>query len=138
MIVPPGHNSDEQAARFVAGLVQIARETGIHVHLVGHIRKPEDARRLSRYDWRGTGACADMVHNVLIVQGNAKKRGAEERGDSTYDKDPDTSLIVDKQRNGASCAPIGLWWWDKSLSWAESGLDRPRRDDDPQLFGEER
>lgn len=132
MIVPPGRNSDEEAARLVARLVQIARETGIHVHLVGHIRKPEDDRRLTRYDWRGTGACPDMVHNVLIVQANAKKLRSEERGEIAKD-DPDTYLIVDKQRNGAHCPPFLLWFWQRSLSWCESPMDRPEPIDLDQL-----
>jgi twinkle protein len=124
MIVPPGRNSDEEAARFTALLVQVARETGVHIHLVGHIRKPEDDRRLTRYDWRGTGACPDMVHNVLIVQGNGKKRRSEERGEPARD-DPDHYLIVDKQRNGAHCPPFLLWFWQRSLSWCESPADSP-------------
>ena len=126
MVVPPGRNSDEDAARFVAGLVQIGRETGIHIHIVGHIRKPDDDKRLSRYDWRGTGACSDMVHNVFIVQSNSKKRKANEQGKGyEFDKEPDHYVRVDKQRNGEYQGDIGLWWRYKSLNWSESGFEQP-------------
>jgi twinkle protein len=127
MIVPPGRNSDEEAARFVAGLVQIGRETGIHIHIVGHVRKPDDDRRLTRYDWRGTGACSDMVHNVCIVQRNQKKKRAEEEGDfGTHEKEPDHFLVIDKQRNGSFDGRLGLWWRPHCLMWGESGLDHPQ------------
>ena len=125
LIVPPGHTSDESAAVFVRGLMQIARDTGCHVHLVGHIRKPEEGRRLNRYDWRGTGACPDMVHNVLIVQANEKKRRLAEKGDYSKAEEADVFIDVDKQRNGEFHGRMHFWWRPSVLRLVEYGTDQP-------------
>jgi twinkle protein len=116
LIVPPGRNTDEAAVIFVRNLVEIARDTGCHVHLVGHIRKPDAVHGPpTRYDWRGSGACADLVHNVLIVYGNDKKRMAEEKGDPKHGGEPDVTIAVDKQRNGEYRGRIGFWWRPAAL-----------------------
>jgi twinkle protein len=124
MICPPSRENDEKSSRFVADLVRIARETGCHIHLVGHIRKPDDDRRLTRYDWRGTGATVDMVHNVVIVQRNMKKARAEEEG--VFSDDPDCWLIVDKQRNAEFTGKFGFWFRSPSLRLVESLVDHPQ------------
>src|SRR6266436_326433 len=129
LIVPPGRNTDESSAIFVRGLVEVARDTECHVHLVGHVRKPEEERFLNRYDWRGTGACPDMVHNVIILQANEKKRRATERGDFSKAKDPDIWMTVDKQRSGEYHGRMGFWWRPTALQLVEYGGDEPKRFD---------
>jgi twinkle protein len=126
LIVPPGRNTDEDSAIFVRSLVEVARDTGTHIHLVGHIRKPErDDRMLNRYDWRGTGACADMVSNVLIVQSNEKKRRKAANGDFSMADKPDVFVTVDKQRNGEFHGQFGFWWRPAALQLVEYGSDEP-------------
>ena len=115
LIVPPGRNTDESSAVFVRQLVEVARATNCHIHLVGHVRKPEFDRPPSRYDWRGTGACPDMVQNVIIVYANEKKRRAEEKNDPKYASEPDVYLNVDKQRNGEYQGRMGFWWRPAAL-----------------------
>jgi len=129
LIVPPGRNTDESSATFVRGLVEVARDTGCHIHLVGHVRKPEQDRSLNRYDWRGTGACADMVHNVVIVQANEKKRARVDRGDFSMADKPDVFLTIDKQRNGEYHGKLGFWWRAAALQLVEYGTDEPKRFD---------
>lgn len=130
LIVPPGRNTDESSAVFVRGLVDVARATGAHIHLVGHVRKP-DAKQpfLNRYDWRGTGACADMVHNVVIVQSNEKKRRGAEEGDSSMGAEADVFVIVDKQRSAAFHGRLGFWWRPDSLQLVANWGDDPMRFD---------
>lgn len=130
LIVPPGRNTDESSAVFVRGLIAVARDIGCHIHLIGHVRKP-DAKQLylNRYDWRGTGACADMVHNVLIVQINEKKRRKIEEGDFSMADKPDVFIIVDKQRNGEYHGRLGFWWRGEALQLVEFGGDEPARFD---------
>jgi len=129
LIVPPGRNTDESSAVFVRGLVEVARDTGCHIHLVGHVRKPEEDRFLNRYDWRGTGACPDMVHNVVILQANEKKRRAVDRGDFCRAAEPDVFMTIDKQRNGEYHGRMGFWWRAAALQLVEYGADEARRFD---------
>lgn len=129
LIVPPGRNTDEVSAVFVRGLVEVARDTGCHIHLVGHVRKPDEERLLNRYDWRGTGACPDMVHNVIVIQANEKKRRAIERGDFSKSADGDVFITVDKQRNGEFHGRMPFWWRPAALQLVEYGNDAPARFD---------
>lgn len=127
LIVPPGRTSDELSAVFVQALVKIARDAQCHIHLVAHVRKPMDPRvMLTRYDWRGSGACPDMVHNVVIVQANEKKRAALEKGEQDQASNPDAYLIVDKQRNGEYHGRMGFWWRPASLqlvaNWGDESV----------------
>jgi twinkle protein len=125
LIVPPGRNTDESSAVFVRGLVAVARETSCHIHLVGHVRKPEEDRLLNRYDWRGTGACADMVHNVIVIQANERKRRAAEREDFSKSHEGDVFITVDKQRNGEFHGRMPFWWRPSALRLVEYGSDQP-------------
>ena len=128
MIVPPGRTSDEIGARFVAGLKLAAREDGCHIHLVGHIRKPDDFKHLTRYDWRGTGAAPDVVDNVAIVQRNDLKyrKGRVVEG---AENDPDAFIAIDKYRSirgSSSRVPFGFWFYDVSKRLAENGNEPPQ------------
>jgi twinkle protein len=120
MVVPPGKDADEKGARFVAGLYQIGRDTGAHIHLICHVRKPEDVKKqLSRYDIRGTGAAPDQVDNVVMLQLNETK---EENN-----TEPDIYMTIDKQRHGAHRGRMGFWFYERSLRLAESGINPPER-----------
>jgi twinkle protein len=136
LIVPPGRDTDESSAVFVRSLVEVARDTGAHIHLVGHVRKPErDDRMLNRYDWRGTGACADMVSNVIIVQSNEKKRRKIAAGDFSLTGKPDVFVTVDKQRNGEFHGQFGFWWRPAALQLVEHGDEDPKAIDPFDLTG---
>lgn len=123
IVVPPSRSSDEQSANFVRGLVEIARETQAHIHLVAHVRKPEEDRLLTRYDWRGTGACSDMVHNVIILQANERKRRAADKGDFSRAAEGDVLMTVDKQRNGEFHGRWPFWWRPAALQLVQYGND---------------
>lgn len=123
LVVPPGRDGDEASARFVAGLYQVGRDTGAHVHLICHVRKPDDDRRvMNRYDIRGTGAATDMVDNVVMLQTNEIKRAAGERGEA-QPSDPDLWMTVDKQRHGGYRGRMGFWTHETSLQLIGSGIE---------------
>lgn len=117
MTVPPGRNSDEQAARFIAGLYQVGRDTGAHIHLIAHVRKPPDEGFLNRYDVRGTGAAVDQVDNVVLIQ-----RGAENKKDD----DADLYLTVDKQRHASWRGRIQFWIHETTARLMQTGADYPK------------
>ena len=113
VICPPGRNNEEEATRFVGGLLTTVRDHGCHVHLVCHVRKPTDFRFLNRHDLRGTGAVADVVDNVFIVQRNDQKARAAEGSPEAAHSNPDVFFIPDKERSHLASGdrrPVGFWW----------------------------
>lgn len=96
---------------FVDELTAIARDYGIHIHLVHHIKKPADeSHKPNKYDYKGSGAITDQVDNVISVWRNKKKEKEREAGKMVSDGEPDALLICDKQRNGEWEGHIGLWF----------------------------
>lgn len=126
MVVPPGRDADERAARCVAGLYQVGRDTGACMHLIAHVRKPDEGNRfLTRYDIRGTGAAPDMVDNVVMMQINEGKRAARENDDPRRDEEPDVYMTVDKQRHGTYRGRMGFWQHETTMRLCECGFDTP-------------
>jgi len=111
---------------FVDELTAIARDYGIHVHLVHHIRKPAtEDHKPSKYDYKGTGAITDQVDNVISVWRNKAKERARDIGKSVSDGEPDALLICDKQRNGEWEGQIGLWFDRNSQQYLGNSGDEP-------------
>lgn len=117
----PGYLSAQTA--FVDGLRQMAKDLGIHIHLVAHTRKPEGSKRArpSKYDIRGASQITDMAHNVLIVSRNKDKDEAVRKQDVGMEltdgerqllEEPDTWLKVEKQRATGS-EPLFALWFDR-------------------------
>lgn len=97
---------------FVDALCALARDTGIHIHLVHHIRKGDTEKAApDKFDIKGAGEITDLVDNVMIVFRN--KRKEEELQKAQREKDEakrektlailnaqgDTILICEKQRH---------------------------------------
>jgi len=111
---------------FVDELTAIARDHGIHIHLVHHIRKPADeSHKPSKYDYKGTGAITDQVDNVISVWRNKAKEKQRDEGKQVEDKEPDALLICDKQRNGEWEGSIGLWFDKPSMQYVGGPGDAP-------------
>lgn len=113
---------------FVDELTAIARDLGLHIHLVHHVRKPDDENRVpSKYDAKGSGSISDQVDNVFMVWRNKPKeaiRDRMERGEpigekeqKTLDSAPDVLLSCDKQRNGDWEGRIQLWFHAGALQY---------------------
>lgn len=97
--------------RFVNALCIIARDFGVHVHLVHHSRKGQDEHKVpGKMDAKGSGAITDLVDNCISVW---------RRKDPQDDK-PDCLLTVDKQRHGEWEGKIALWYHAPSQSFCES------------------
>ena len=111
---------------FVDELTSIARDNGIHVHLVHHIRKPADeSHKPSKYDYKGTGAITDQVDNVISVWRNKAKEKKKDEGKAVDQAEPDALLICDKQRNGEWEGSIGLWFDRASMQYVGNPGDEP-------------
>lgn len=112
--------------QFVDELTSIARDHGIHIHLVHHIRKPTDeSHKPTKYDYKGSGAITDQVDNVISVWRNKAKEKKRDEDKQVDEKEPDALLICDKQRNGEWEGSIGLWFDRASLQYVGGPGDDP-------------
>jgi twinkle protein len=112
---------------FVDALCVLARDTGIHIHLVHHVRKSEREFDMpDKFSVKGAGEITDLVDNVLIVFRN-KRKEAQLEGEKDPVKleqiaeIPDTFLICAKQRHFSWEGKISLWF-DKD---SQQLLERP-------------
>jgi len=97
--------------RLINSLQNIAKQTGLHIHLVAHSRKPGD-RNAGKYEVKGSGTITDMSDNVLTVSRNRtkeKERKQVNPKQEIMDK-PDTYLVCDKQRHFTWEGVFGLWF----------------------------
>lgn len=108
---------------FVDGLTVIARDYGIHIHLIAHSRKGRDEfAPPGKMDVKGTGAITDQVDNVITVWRNKGKERDMQDGKRDVSKDPDALLIIDKQRNGEWEGKVSLWYHPSSQQFVEFGV----------------
>lgn len=123
MICTSEERLDEQK-QFATGLVRLAQETGLHIHVITHCRKPagDDETKLpSRYTIRGSAAISDQAHNVMVVWMNKAKYAKldENPGDMDAHAEPCAVIKCDKQRNGKWEGKIKLWNDEQSLRFCE-------------------
>lgn len=117
---------------FVDALCVLARDTGIHIHLVHHMRKGERETEMpDKFSVKGAGEIADLVDNVLIVFRNKRKEAQLETQADPKKLDelaamPDSFLICAKQRHFTWEGKIGLWF-DKDSQQFTEAPSSPRR-----------
>ena len=114
---------------FIDELCSIARDENMHIHIIHHIKKPaSDDQKPSKYDFKGTGAITDQLDNVIAVWRNKKKERARQDGKALDEREPDSMLIVDKQRNGEGWeGNIGLWYHPQSQQFLPDAFAEPMR-----------
>ena len=111
---------------FLDQLTAVARDTGIHLHLVAHSRKAKDELSApNKMDVKGTGTITDLVDNVLTVWRNKGKEREMEDGNHAHSGDPDVLILCDKQRNGEWEGPIKLWYLPESMQFVQDGVSGP-------------
>lgn len=126
MVCSSEENLDEQK-QFSTDLCRLAQETGLHVHVVAHCRKPSSGaghgehKPPSRYDIRGSGAISDQAANVLSVWMNKEKFAKLDANPHDLEalSQPCGILKCDKQRNGSWEGSIKLWHDPASLRFCE-------------------
>jgi twinkle protein len=79
MMVCESEESLDEQKQFTTDLVRVAQETGLHVHLVAHCKKPlDESKPPTKYDIRGSSAISDQVQNIVMVWANKAKKAAIE------------------------------------------------------------
>lgn len=110
---------------FVDMLTSLARDHGVHIHLVHHVRKGENEEKPpGKLDAKGSGSISDQVDQFLTVWRNKAKEKALDQcarsGTPLPDKfanAPDAMLICDKNRHGEWEGGIALWFHAESLQY---------------------
>ena len=111
--------------RFVDELTAIARDKKIHIHLICHSRKLGDENTPpGKMDLKGSGAITDQADNCITVWRNKKKEALAAQGKED-EKDPDSLMIVDKQRNGEWEGRIALWFHKASQQYVANPSGHP-------------
>ena len=120
---------------YIDRLCQIAHDTGIHIHLVAHSRKPEDAYAIpGKYEVNGSSMITNQCDNGITVWRNRRKELCREggytprRGESVSDIiafEPDAILWVWKQRNGEWEGQLKLWFDAASQQFLANESDEP-------------
>lgn len=124
-----GINEDDYNAqkRFVDQLCTVARDTGMHIHLVAHSRKGEDEESPpNKMAIRGSGTLTDQVDNVYTCWRNKKKERQVESGKATPDvlQTFDAMIICDKARHGEWEGRIPLWFDKQSFRYKNSSQEK--------------
>lgn len=125
MMVCGSEEALDEQKQFMTDLVRLAQETGLHVHLVAHCRKPQDeSKPPTKYDIRGSAAISDQAHNVVMVWANkAKKTKLDQQpNDEEALAQPDALVIVDKQRNGQFEGRVKLWVDEASMRFCDDRI----------------
>lgn len=119
--------SMDDTKAFITDLTQLAKDTGLHVHLVAHCRKPSTTGETApptKYDIKGSSSISDQAANVVLVWWNKAKQEALNRdpNDEEQLRKPDAMVIVDKQRHAPWEGKLSLWFDDRSMRFTDGRL----------------
>jgi len=114
---------------FVNRLCEVAHDTGVHIHLVAHVRKGRSENdQPGKFDVKGAGSITDLVDNVFLVWRNKAKEEAIRANNLNYDRnEPDTILQLEKQRNGETEGDYRFWFHPGALQFLEGTGETARR-----------
>lgn len=128
MKVCESEESMDEQKQLIGDLCDLAKETGLHLHLVAHCRKPPggtEDKPPSKYDIKGSGAITDQAHNVILVWEDKAKRAEADKREPRPEvmARPDSIVVIDKQRNGSVEGKFGMWIDFRSLRFVDSTAD---------------
>lgn len=117
---------------FVDALHSVAKDTGLHIHLVAHMRKGESEHKApDKMDVKGASEIADIADNVVIVWKNKPKHDSVEKARAEKDdekreqllaelrKKPDAFVRVTKQRHFEWEGSMAFWFDPASQQFKE-------------------
>jgi twinkle protein len=117
---------------FVNEICSIAQDTGMHIHLIAHVKKKDDELSLpNKFDVKGSSSVTDLVDNVCIVWRNRvkEKKLADPKATATDFEEarklPDAVLSWTKQRHYDWEGKLSLWLAPGPQSFTDSYLSRP-------------
>lgn len=113
------HEDDYNGQKaFIDSACSIAQATGMHIHIVHHMRKGQDEYSPSgKFGLKGTGAISDQVDNIFEVWRNKRKAQDREEGKEVDEGKPDALLVCHKQRHGHHEPKVALWFHEPSTQF---------------------
>jgi twinkle protein len=134
-VVPPSNDSANMQWDIFASLLQIARDTGMHVHVVMHLNKEGRSEEIpSARHIRSTSTLTDQADQICLVWRNEKKErvGAGEESVSVEAKaelykQPDVVLVTAKTKFQGRRARLGLWFHNPSKQYSHGYGSFPMR-----------
>jgi len=117
---------------FVRMLKEAARTTGLHIHLVAHMRKGDSEEKMGdKMDIKGSGEITDLADYAFIIHKNITKQKKlnKDPDDEEYLRQPDGYLTCVKNRYDPEHPTLALWFSGKPFSFKAS-----RRADTPKLI----
>ena len=128
---------------FLDRLALCAKDTGMHIHLIAHMRKGKDEyAQPGKFDVAGSGDITNMIDNLFVCWKNKQKEAAQFKlkhgGKLTTAEEklldyPDQDLIIEKQRHGEFEGKFHLWFDNPSLQFLESESSRVMRFEIPEV-----
>lgn len=116
----PGTDNYNAQKDFVDALTHVAADTGMHIHLVVHLKKGDGDERLpNRFDISGSADISNLVDNVILIWRNKKKERERDAGKEVDAATPDAVAICDKQRNGDWEGRVKLWYERDSMRYTD-------------------
>ena len=122
---------------FVRMLKEAARYTGLHIHLVAHMRKGENEHKMgSKMDIKGSGEITDLADYAFLVHKDVEKVNAlsqeviSDVDKEIFERRPDGMLRCVKNRYDPDHPTIPLWFTGKPFSFKGT-----RRASTPELVG---
>jgi twinkle protein len=99
---------------FVDECCSMASEEGAHIHIVHHLKKPNnESDRPDKSHVKGSGSIVDQPDNLFLVWRNKPKEDERKAGGMAKADEPDQIVYCKKQRNyegaGDGEPTIGLW-----------------------------
>ena len=114
-------NLDEQK-QFMTDIVRFGQETGVHMHVVAHCRKPLNETQVpTKYDIRGSAAISDQAHNVITVWADKAKKDkllSDPHNEALLAK-PDAAVTIEKQRNSHFEGRLKYWFDELSFRFTD-------------------
>ena len=115
----------DKEADFIDRLQWAAKSLNCHIHLVCHVRKPDNRGedyRPNKFDVRGAGQLVDLCDNLIIVWKDKKResmKGADLdiKNKEYFDKHTDQVLLIEKQRHGSWEGNVNLFFHAASLQF---------------------
>lgn len=123
MMVCESEESLDEQKQFMTDLVRLAQETGLHLHLVAHCKKPLDEQKPpTKYDIRGSAAISDQAHNVVMVWSDRARAAALRKypSDETWLEKPATKVQIAKQRNSHGEGVFDYWLHEASMRFTDT------------------
>ena len=99
---------------FVDQLTSLAKDEGVHIHLVVHMRKLANESDLpDKHSIKGAGEITDLADNVIIVA--RRTINVDESSE-----DPTGFIRIAKHRHGDYEGTWGFWFHEQSQQWVSA------------------